>query len=435
MKKAIKGLAAVLAAGMLAGCAGSASQQQPQAQGFAPSLDTNASLTLEIAGFLGNFEALDQVVNNFNEIYPNVIITYEQNGAEKLAAYLENNRHVDIFMTADVNLRYPDQPERYVADQCEDLAAAGVDTSAVRPEMMASCVYDGKTLRLPLGGAVSGMAVNKTLLEKEGLSVPTNYPDFLNTLAALKEKGYTPIQGGGTRVYTGLVVNEILAQLGSDEALLQAVKNGEESAQDVLAAAFAQESEILQAGYTDTALNAEYPEDNYDGAIMNFFEGDVPFWFCSSENFGGTKKRETKSEAFTANPFEYEFSYIPMGENGVYAYSESWNGFSVNKNSDSKDYAIEFMRFLAQDDQMQIMAQIKGMPTVTATNSDERYESVCSAPQVQLAYTNDGSIESYVRSNVESVAYGFAMGQIATPEAAAQKVLSLCAQTTQKMAG
>lgn len=38
-----------------------------------------------------------------------------------------------------------------------------------------------------------GMVVNVSLLEKEGLSVPTNYSEFSQVLTALKDKGYTPI--------------------------------------------------------------------------------------------------------------------------------------------------------------------------------------------------------------------------------------------------
>ena len=30
------------------------------------------------------------------------------------------------------------------------------------------------------------------------------------------------------------------------------------------------------------------------------------------------KKRESKSEAFSANPFEYAFLYAPTGDNGAY---------------------------------------------------------------------------------------------------------------------
>ena len=52
---------------------------------------------------------------------------------------------------------------------------------------------------------------------------------------------------------------------------------------------------------------------------MKFFEGDVPFWVCDTEKVSGMKKRESKSEAFSANPFEYEFTFAPMGDNGIYS--------------------------------------------------------------------------------------------------------------------
>lgn len=62
---------------------------------------------------------------------------------------------------------------------------------------------------------------------------------------------------------------------------------------------------------------------NYDGSIMAFFEGDVPFYVCNAECVSGMKKRESKSETFHAAPFEYEFLYAPLGDSGAYAYLES----------------------------------------------------------------------------------------------------------------
>lgn len=70
-------------------------------------------MTLEIAGFFGNFEALDQVENAFNEIYPNVTFSYEQNGGTDLDEYLKNNPYIEIFMTTDENVRFPGLTEKY----------------------------------------------------------------------------------------------------------------------------------------------------------------------------------------------------------------------------------------------------------------------------------------------------------------------------------
>lgn len=41
-----------------------------------------------------------------------------------------------------------------------------------------------------------------------------------------------------------------------------------------------------------------------------------PFRVCDTENFSGTKKRESKSEAFKENPFSHEFICTPSAEGG-----------------------------------------------------------------------------------------------------------------------
>lgn len=68
-------LLAVISAGTLAagliGCGTKTSPKtdatETKTEGFVPSLDTEKSVSLETARCLGNFEALDQVINAFNE--------------------------------------------------------------------------------------------------------------------------------------------------------------------------------------------------------------------------------------------------------------------------------------------------------------------------------------------------------------------------------
>ena len=132
---------------------------------------------------------------------------------------------------------------------------------------------------------------------------------------------------------------------------------------------------IIEKGYTDYELNQTYPTDNYDGSIMAFFEGDMPFYVCSAECVSGMKKRESKSEVYTANPFEYEFLYTPDGTTGTYGYSEPWYGFSIYKDSDDIEVAEEFLRYMAQESNLNAMADIKGLPSVT--NSCLLYTSRC----------------------------------------------------------
>ena len=74
-----------------------------------PRLDTEKAVELGVSGFFGNFEALDQVA---------------------------------------------------------DLGAEDIDFSAVQDDVLAECTFDGKLARLPIGLNLSGIVVNKTLLEK-----------------------------------------------------------------------------------------------------------------------------------------------------------------------------------------------------------------------------------------------------------------------------
>ena len=84
----------------------------------------------------------------------------------------------------------------------------------------------------------------------------------------------------------------------------------------------------------------------------------------------GMKKRESQSETFSANPFEYEFLYAPLGDKGAYAYQQPWYGFSVNKDSEEKEIAVEFLRFMMQEKEIDEMASIKGLPSVAENGTE-----------------------------------------------------------------
>lgn len=187
-------------------------------------------------------------------------------------------------------------------------------------------------------------------------------------------------------------------------------------------------------GYIDVSVNADYPSDNYDGAILKFFEGDVPFWVCDTEKVSGMKKRESKSETFRADPFEYEFLYAPMADDGVCEFVEPWFGFAVSQNSDDYEYALEFLRFLAQEDQLNTLASVKGVPSATKNSSDARYEGIQNAENVAARYVNDGTIMNHVKNYFKQTASGLGNGDYATTEDAARDYVRRCAEVAAQMA-
>lgn len=402
--------------------------------GFAPRLDTEAAVDLEAGVFFGNFEALDQVINAFNEVYPNVTITYEQNNGNRLVEYMKSNSSIDIVMVDTPNVRYADWNDSYIFDQLADLRAEDVDVSAVKDEWLDVYTVDGKLVAVPMGLKMSGIVVNKTLLEKEGLPLPTNDSEFLDVCEKLKNAGYTPIQGPNDSVYGELAYNLAMTELGNDPALLEALNNGGEEAVTAMTGVFDRLEELTDKGYIDVSVNADYPSDNYDGAILKFFEGDVPFWVCDTEKVSGMKKRESKSETFRADPFEYEFLYAPMADDGVCEFVEPWFGFAVSQNSDDYEYALEFLRFLAQEDQLNTLASVKGVPSATKNSSDARYEGIQNAENVAARYINDGTILNHVKNYFKQTASGLGNGNYATTEDAARDYVRRCAEVAAQMA-
>lgn len=420
MKKVLcAGMAAMLLLTPLSGCG-----KEESSSGFSPRLDTEEKVVLNTTGFFGNFEALDQVTNDFNAYYPNVEFTYEQVGGETFDQYLEANPNVDIMMTSQELLEKENSP---VKELCADLSKEDIDFSAIEESMLSMNRRDGKLAAIPMGQNIYGVIVNVSLLEKEGFAVPTNYKEFIETAAALKEKGYTPIQGPESKMYAELTSSMLFDTILSDDALYQELQAGDKKAVEKLQPVMDKLAEIKEKGLVDAAVNETYPEDNYDQAILHFFEGDVPFWVCNTEKVSGMKKRETKSEAFQENPFEYTYIYAPMGEKGGYAFREPWFGFSVNKNSENYEYAVEFIRFLAQKDEINKMADVKGIPSVAVEkNVADIYQNILEAKDVQAECVNEGKITWAMVKDWYTCTGKFASGEFATGTEALEAFVEMC---------
>ena len=329
-------------------------------------------------------------------------------------------------MISDNNITKTTAKDTNVIDKCLDLSKEKIDVSFLYPESIKAYTVDDKLLSLPIMQQAYGIVVNKTLLINEGLFVPKNYEEFLTVMEALKEKGYTPLQGSQKHLYGELMLGMAMNILAQDKANITALENGDEKAVDIIKPVFEKLETIINNGYTDYELNSSLPEDNYDGSIMKFFEGEMPFYVCNTECVSGMKKRESKSESFTESPFEYEFMYAPLGEEGVYEYAQPWYGFSIRNDSDSKDMAVEFLRFVANADKLDNMAATKGLPSVVINGKNERYAGITNVDNVQSKFYNDGSISSDIREAFIQVCNEFGAGTYKNAEEAAKAFVNLC---------
>lgn len=333
---------------------------------FSPQLNTDEKLTLNILGYFGNFEALDAVTNDFNKYYPNISFNYQQVSGNNLVAFLDSNFQTDIFMTSSDTISSTN-----LIDYCLDLSTVNLNLNDVDQTMLTTS-YKGNFLHsLPIGQNIYGIITNVTLLKKEGLDILKNYDKFINTLNTLKTKGYVPLQSSSTKIYPELTINMMLNTIQEDNELYNDLINGNLKSYSKIENIFNIVSNIQNNEYSLDEVNNLYPFDNYNDAILRFFEGNVPFWVCNSEKVSGMKKRETKSETFKANPFEYTYIYAPLGDKGSYVYHEPWYGLGISKRSPSIEYAKEFMRFYATKDELNKMASTKGVPSI----AKEKYNS------------------------------------------------------------
>ena len=344
--------------------------QEEAVSGFKPALDTGTSCKITIVGSYDNFEALEAEFDRFNEIYPNVQLSYVKldDYRNMLGTALKGNDKPNIFFSYTWMIGN----EKYdsVVAQMEDLsdAALSIDLGCIRPGLI-NRDADGHVLMAPVFSRTYGMLVNNDLFKKEGLSVPTTWTELLAVCEAFRGKGYASPMMGYSRKSSSCFMNTVayplfaVALAENPEAL--ALANGlDPAAGEYMRPALEAVVRLIQNGCID--LNAcDQIEDNYTKVILRFFEGDVPMMICTGDTVSGTKKRESQSEAFAKAPFDYAFAPIPMTDDGGYFIDSPSVEFSVNKDCDHLDMTNEFMRFLITKTELNEMASVKRLVTPT----------------------------------------------------------------------
>ncbi len=187
--------------------------------------------------------------------------------------------------------------------------------------------------------------------------------------AAFRDKGYkSPMMGftqkETTSLYTLIMYPYFCGTVAQDKEAVKKLNALDSSAGSYLRPSLEKIDQFLKDGCVDIDACAAI-ENNYDAVIMRFFEGDVPMMMASGDTVSGTEKRESRSEAFIASPFKYTFVPVPMSDEGANFLDMPNLQFSVNKDSKNLDMANEFMRFLVTSEELNRMAQKKGLMSPT----------------------------------------------------------------------
>jgi len=386
-----KSMCVILSLMMVFGLASCGPKQQTVVEKpFEPALDTTASSQISVVGGYDNFEALEAEFDRFNEFYPNVELTFTKvdDYNNMIGTVLNGNDAPDIY----VNYSWMYGREQYQSsiDHAENLAdpALGLNLDCIRSNIILK-TDDGTLPMVPVFANTYGMLVNKNLFEKEGLKVPTTYKELVDVCEAFREKGYeSPMMGFSneekTSLYTLTIYPFFCGTVADDAEAVEKLNALDPSAGEYMRPSLEKIEQFLNDSCVDINACAEI-ENNYDAVIMRFFEGDVPMMTCSGDTVSGTEKRESRSEAFIAAPFEYTFVPIPMSDKGANFLDMSNLQFSVNKDSANLDMANEFMRFLICSTELNNMAQKKGLMSPTKDLSlNDMYAAFGDIPESRI---------------------------------------------------
>jgi len=282
---------------------------------------------------------------------------------------------------------------------------------------------NGDVIMLPIFTRSYGMLVNMDLFEKNGLEVPENYSELVDACDKLRAAGYeTPIMGAnGTTVagmYYAFAFPFFCDNVINNPDSVEALNSMDPSAGEMMRPALEMIQTFVDEGYLNPALCSEEIEDDYNAVIMRFFEGDVPMMLGSGDMVSGTLKRESKSEAFQAEPFNYRFFVVPIGDDGGYFLDSVNLFFSVNKNSSNLDMTNEFIRFLMREKELGNMAAIKRLITPTNDFSlDEVYSSLEGFPEDRSFNYQETGLSDAVNKEFRAAAYKVANGTMTVDEA------------------
>ena len=372
----------VVAMFLLQGC-GSKGADKP----FVPKYDKDTKFSLTVAGSYSNFESLEAEFERFNEYYPNASLEYvsmdDYNNV--ISSALVGSEPPDIFTTNGSMIGNEKYNDMFAACEVFSDSSTGIDYSCIR-ESLIRTTDSGQVLMLPIFTTSYGMLVNMDIFEKEGLKVPTNYKELVKVCEKLKSAGYeSPVMGtnrfSGTGMFNCFAYPMYAHNVIKNSDKVDALNNFEPGSGELMRPALERLNEFVNSDCIDVAKCNEEITDEYDQMIMRFFEGDVPMLLAAGDVVSGTAKRESKSDAFSANPFKYRFFTAPAGDDGGYFINSISICFSVNKNSKNLDMANEFMRFLISNKELGNMASLKRLITPTDNfSADEVYSALSDIP-------------------------------------------------------
>ena len=326
---------------------------------FSPRLKNTESAEITIRTYNSETEGLNELIQDFNQIYPSVKISLIQN---------ENNEteNADLYFGTNASLR------KNAAEKAQDLSKTPVKTNSINSQLIKTCKNHGKTIFLPLGMDVKGVyLVNKTVLAKNGITNLKTNEDFLKATETFSAKGIVPV------VFKNKAAGNYFYQI-----YLTEMKNNSEKGKFLDYFNSDSESAALYVEKYFTELNTLQNRNSL--ACEEGFKTDSPFTYVSVKDF-----RSAFASVNSSNS-EYEYRFFSSDEKITKPAVDFYSGFALNKNAQNKKWAEEFLRFAASPASLNKYAEINCIPTSAKKNTDSRFDKFFDAKlTVRGVYTAD----------------------------------------------
>lgn len=312
------------------------------------------SITLEC--FLIKIEALnvmEQIGKKFTEEYPNAIVNFVATADAQTAffARVASNEVPDIMNTYPAEVVYRNMMEDGLFVDLTDHEML----NNVSEYTLALSEYKGRQYALPVAMNSYGVYYNKDIFEENGVTVPTNYEEFIQVCKTLQEKGVQPIVFGDKSAggvgqqaerLTGILNNE------SNE-LFQRVANGETdlTVEPEIRAVAETMLEIRQYGQADQLGT------DHDQAIADFV-AEKAAMFISGTWVTAPMLEINKDLNFSMFQF-----FNPMGT-GESVPVNIDTSYSVYTDAADVEMAVNFLEFNSRTEIAQLYADVEGSPNV-----------------------------------------------------------------------
>ena len=407
----------------LVGCGGNHQEEDNE---FKPALDTQTECEIKVVGDYSNFEPLINRAKEFkSKYYPNVTLSYKKVDKydDILPSVLEGDEKPNIFFSSPKMIGN----EKYasITSHMEDLSdpALKLNLDSVRQTLVKRDA-NNKVMLVPIFSRTYGVLVNESLFKEKELNIPNNWTELLSVCASFVEKGVTnPIMGytKDNKSSTGLMhviaYPMFVAELAKNPEALTLANNLDARAGEYTRSALNAINKLVTDGY----INIEECDkigDNYEKTLLRFFEGDVPMMACYGDTVSGAKKRESKSEPFTKNPFSYSYYPLPTTEQGGYFIDSPSVQFSVNKNCENLAMTNEFMRFLLRANELDTMAAEKGLISSTKQlHFEPIYAPFGNVPAERTISPEGIGVQDQLVTQIRLASYQVGKGQMSVDEA------------------